>query len=64
LDVWLSGRVSAVIGEWQLNLNARVVRVEGRRAGLAFHGLADADRAVLHSVVQELNSDASQRIST
>jgi len=51
LDIWLKGTLSAVFGEWQVDLGVRVVRIDGLEAGLVFQGLTDKDRAIIKKFI-------------
>jgi hypothetical protein len=53
LDVWLPGRIRAVVGEWFLDVRVRVVRVDGRTAALAFEGLNENSRAAIQNLVEQ-----------
>jgi hypothetical protein len=53
LDVWLPGRIVAVVGEWYLDVRVRVVRVDGRTAALTFEGLTESSRAAIQKLVEQ-----------
>jgi hypothetical protein len=59
LDVWIKGKLSAIFGEWQIDLDVRVVRTDGFEAGLVFQGLSDKDRAIIKAFIGKSKGDLS-----
>jgi hypothetical protein len=57
LDLWLEGRLSATLGEWNVDFGVRVARIDGLEAGLVFQGLTDKDRAIIKHFIQHSNGD-------
>jgi hypothetical protein len=51
LDVWTSGELSLVVGEYVLSIHARVARVHDRSAGLSFLVDTDNDRLTIRIMV-------------
>jgi hypothetical protein len=47
IDIWLEGDLSFLIGTQYVSIKARVVRVDGRDAGLWFHIHSEADKSVI-----------------
>jgi hypothetical protein len=52
LDVWLTGRLSAVIGGWQISINVRVARVDGRKTGLNFLVGSRGDLVTIQKLIE------------
>jgi hypothetical protein len=57
LDIWLDGTLSAVFGQWHVDLRVRVVRTDGLMAGLMFQDLSDRDRAVIKQLIGQSTGD-------
>jgi hypothetical protein len=57
--VWVKGKLSAVLGEWQVDLDVRVVRTDGLEAGLVFQGLSDKDRAIINKFIRQAKGGLS-----
>ncbi len=60
LDIWLKGRVSIVAGEWHLDLKVRVVRTEGRLAGMSFQADTDEDRSAIERLLEVAQAQSAQ----
>jgi len=52
LDVWLDGRLFALVGEDFLGINVRVARVDGRLAGLTFQVAGESDRIMIQKLLE------------
>jgi hypothetical protein len=57
LDVWLKGKLSAIFGKRQVDVDVRVARIDGFEAGLSFQGLSDKDRAIIKEFIEESRGD-------
>jgi hypothetical protein len=53
LDIWLTGRLTAVIGEWHVDIRVRVVRVEGYMAAIVFQQPSDRSRAAIQKLIEQ-----------
>jgi PilZ domain-containing protein len=52
VDIWAEGRLSADVGEWNLSINFRVARIEGRDTGLCFHIANEGDRKTIQKLIE------------
>jgi hypothetical protein len=59
LNVWLAGQLSAALGEWRINIEARVVRVDGRTAALTFVNISARNRTILRKVIEDASAGLS-----
>jgi hypothetical protein len=53
LDIWITGRLSILVGESDVSIEARVARVNGREAALAFRGMSDKNRAAIQKLIKD-----------
>lgn len=51
LDIWIAGELSFSLAEYQFNIKARVVRLEGQNTGLAFVNKSDADQRTVRMLM-------------
>ncbi len=59
LDIWLEGKLSVLIGERLIDVEARVVRVEGRMAALAFQDISNEARRMLQLLLEAASMSES-----
>jgi hypothetical protein len=59
LDGRLVGKLSAVVGEWHINIRARVVRIEGRVAAFAFRDVNETDRVAIQTLIEHAKPNVS-----
>jgi hypothetical protein len=57
LDLWLTGTLSAIFGEWRVEFGVRVQRIDGLEVGLVFQGLSDKDRAIIKGFIEQSKGD-------
>jgi hypothetical protein len=55
-DVCLTGQLLAEFGEWHVNIEARIVRVEGRTAALAFVNISEKNRTIIREVIEDASA--------
>jgi hypothetical protein len=53
LDIWITGRLSILVGDSYVRIQARVARVNGRIAALAFRPMSGTDRTIIHNFIEE-----------
>jgi hypothetical protein len=53
LDIWLIGRLSILVGEQPIDIEARVARVDGRTAGLSFRQASDKQHAIIRDLINK-----------
>lgn len=53
LDVWLPGRILAIVGEWYIDVGVRVVRSDGRTAALAFGAMTENSRIAIQKLLEQ-----------
>jgi hypothetical protein len=59
LDVWLTGQLSVGFGEWHVNIEARVVRVDGPAVALTFVNISDKNRTIIRKVIEDASAGLS-----
>jgi hypothetical protein len=59
LDVGVTGRLTVVIWEWQVDISVRVVRVEGDKAAFAFQKMTRTSRAAIQKLIEQSNGVSS-----
>jgi hypothetical protein len=52
VDIWAEGRLSADVGEWNLSINIRVARIEGRETGLSYHIANEGDHKTIQKLIE------------
>jgi hypothetical protein len=52
LDIWIEGQLSAFVGEWHINVEARVVRIDGCVAAFAFQNIANQERTKIQQLIE------------
>jgi hypothetical protein len=55
IELWLTGRLTAQFGDSRIDFSVRVLRIQGRRAGLAFQNLSGKDRAIIRRFLDQSN---------
>jgi len=55
MDIWTVGDLSIEGEEWNLQINARIARVNGRQAAFAFRGLNSDDREMLRDLIAHIH---------
>jgi hypothetical protein len=55
LDVRLTGRLTAVIWEWHVDISVRVVRVEGDMAAFAFQRVGETGHIAIQKLIEQSN---------
>lgn len=53
LDVWLTGQLLAEFGEWHVNIEARVARVDARTTALTFVNISNKNRTIIRKVIED-----------
>jgi hypothetical protein len=51
LEIWSEPTLSQV-GEWYVNMDVRVARIEGRDTGLAFHISTESERTAIRKLIE------------
>ena len=54
MDLWTTGDLSLEGDEWQLQISARVARVNGRQAAFAFRGMDSSELELVRSLIAEI----------
>jgi hypothetical protein len=62
MDIWTTGDLSVEGEKWDLQISARVARVDGRQAAFAFRGMTSSDRERVRDLIAHINSEI-ERIS-
>jgi PilZ domain len=52
VDIWAEGRLEAVIGDWDISINIRVARIEGRETGLRYNIANEGDRMTIQRLIE------------
>jgi len=51
VDIWTTGELTILLDDGYIHIGARVARVDGRKAGLAFHIEGDADGVAIERLL-------------
>jgi hypothetical protein len=60
LNVWLTGRLTAVIGERHIDIGVRVVRVEEHMAAFTFQRLSKGNLIAIQQVIEQSTGVSSR----
>lgn len=60
LNAWLTGRLTATVGEWHIDIGVRVIRVQEHMAAFAFQTLSETSLIAIQKIIEQSTGVSSQ----
>jgi hypothetical protein len=57
LDVWITGKLTVILGESRIDVSARILRADGHQVGFAFLNPTVQDRMAIRTFVDQSNGE-------